>query len=96
MLTASSIVQRHPEIIATQADQDIVMVSLATGYYYGISEVGRDIWNAIEEPKRVSDLINDLTRNYEIDAQSCERETLEFLEELINEGLVQIKNACNP
>jgi Coenzyme PQQ synthesis protein D (PqqD) len=96
VLTAKSIVQRHREIIAAQADQDVVMVSVATGYYYGISDVARDIWNAIGEPKRVSDLVDDLTRNYEIDAQSCERQTLDFLQELLNEGLVQVKDGPTP
>ena len=96
VLTANSIVQRHPEIIAAQADQDVVMVSVATGYYYGVSDVARDIWNAIGEPKRVSDLVDDLTRNYEIDAQSCETQTLDFLQELINEGLVQVKDGPTP
>jgi hypothetical protein len=72
------------------------MVSVATGYYYGVSDVARDIWNAIGEPKRVSDLVDDLTKNYEIDAQSCETQTLDFLQELINEGLVQVKDGPTP
>ena len=48
MLTLNSIIQRDPEVIAAEADQDLVMVSIATGYYYGVSDVAREIWDAIE------------------------------------------------
>ena len=92
MLTLNSIVQRDPEVIAAEADQDLVMVSIATGYYYGISNVAREIWDAIERPKRVSDLVYDLTSSYHIDPPTCEDQTLSFLKALLDEGLVQVKD----
>jgi hypothetical protein len=79
-------------VIAAEADQDLIMVSLAKGSYYGISDVAREIWNAIEHPRRVSDLINDLTASYHIDSLSCEEQTLSFLEALWDEGLLQVKD----
>ena len=92
MLTVTSIIQRDPEVIAAEADQDLIMVSIASGYYYGISNVAREIWDAIERPKRISDLIQDLTTTYNIDQTSCEDQTLSFLETLLKEGLVRVKD----
>jgi len=92
MLTLDSIIQRDPEVIAADADKDLIMVSIATGYYYGISNVAREIWDAIESPKKVSDLIHDLTSSYQIDRPSCEGQTLSFLKALLDEGLVQVKD----
>jgi hypothetical protein len=92
MLTLNSIIQREPEVMAAEADQDLIMVSIATGYYYGISDVAREIWDAIERPKRVSDLVHDLTTTYHIDPPSCEDQTLSFLKALLEEGLVQVKD----
>ena len=93
MLKSNSIVQRDPEVIAAEADRDLVMVSVATGHYYGASDVAREIWEAIERPTRVSDLVNDLVANYQIDSISCEQQTLSFLEALLDEGLLQVKDA---
>ena len=93
VLTLNSIVQRDPEIIAAEADQDLVMVSVATGYYYGLSDVAREIWDAIERPKKISDLVDDLIANYQIDSISCKEQTLSFLEALLDEGLLQVKDA---
>jgi Coenzyme PQQ synthesis protein D (PqqD) len=93
MLTLNSIIQRDPEIIAAEADRDIVMVSIATGHYYGLSDVAREIWETIERPIKISDLVDDLTASYHVDASSCEVQTLSFLEVLRDEGLLQVKDA---
>ncbi len=92
MLTLNSIVQRDPEIIAAEADQDLIMVSIATGYYYGVSDVAREIWDALERPKMISDLVNDLKASYNVNSILCESETLAFLETLFEEGLLQVKD----
>ena len=92
-MTLDSIVQRDPEVIAAEADQELIMVSIPTGHYYGVSDVAREIWDAIEQPKKISDLVNDLTASYRIDRLSCEEQTLSFLEALLDEGLLQVKDA---
>jgi hypothetical protein len=93
MLALTSIVQRDPEVIAAEADRELVMVSVATGHYYGLSEVAREIWDAIERPKKISDLVDDLVTTYNVDLASCEEQTLSFLTALLNEGLLQVENA---
>jgi Coenzyme PQQ synthesis protein D (PqqD) len=92
MLTLNSIIQRDPDVIAAEADQDLIMVSIATGSYYGLSDVARGIWDAIEHPKKISDLIDDLTASYQIDSISCEEQTLSFLEALLDEGLLRVED----
>ena len=94
MVTLNSIIQRDPEIIAAEAERDLIMVSLATGYYYGVSDVAREIWDAIERPKMVSDLVADLKARYNVDAALCEAQTLSFLKALFEEGLLQVKDSA--
>jgi len=95
MLNLDCIVQRDPDVIAAEADQDLVMVSIANGFYYGVSDVAREIWDAIERPKKISDLIDDLAATYNIDRSTCEEETLSFLEHLLSEQLLQVKNGTS-
>jgi hypothetical protein len=95
-LNANCIVQRDPEVIAAEADQDLVMVSIANGAYYGVSNVAREIWTAIEHPQKISDLIDKLAGSYNIDRSLCEEQTLSFLEDLLAERLLQVKDAPSP
>jgi hypothetical protein len=92
MLTLNSIIQRDSEVICSEADQDLIMVSIASGSYYGLSDVAREIWDAIEHPKRVSDLVGRLTASYDVSPSLCEEQTLSFLEALLDEGLLQVKD----
>ena len=91
-LNLDCIVQRDPDVIAAEADQDLVMVSIANGFYYGVSDVAREIWEAIERPKKISDLIDDLAATYNVDRSSCEEQTLSFLEDLLTERLLQVRD----
>src|SRR5215510_6820674 len=83
----------YANVISAEAGHDIVMVSIANGLYYGVSDVAREIWEAIEQPKKISDLVDDLTATFNIDRTRCEQETLSFLEDLRNEGLLQVSDA---
>jgi hypothetical protein len=96
MLNLDCIVQRDPDVIAAEADRDLVMVSIANGFYYGVSDVAREIWEAIEHPKKVSELIDDLAVTYNVDRSTCEAETLSFLEDLLTEHLLQVKDGSPP
>jgi hypothetical protein len=94
-LNLDCVVQRHHDVVAAEADQDIVMVSVANGLYYAVSDIAREIWEAIDRPKKVSDLIEDLTASYNVERHLCEEETLSFLEDLRNEGLLQVRDGTS-
>jgi Coenzyme PQQ synthesis protein D (PqqD) len=93
-LSADCVVQRDTDVIAAEVDRDLVMVSIANGFYYGVADVSREIWEAIEHPRKVSDIIDDLTATYNIDRSSCQEQTLSFLEDLMTENLLQVKNGA--
>ena len=91
-LSLDCTVQRDPDVIGAKAGEDIVMVSIANGFYYGVSDVAREIWEAIERPKKISDLIDDLAESYNVDRSLCEKQTLSFLDSLLTERLLQVKD----
>lgn len=95
-LDSGCVIQRDPEVIDAETDQEVVMVSIANGLYYGVSDVAREIWKTIEQPKRISDIIDDLAATYNIDRHSCEEQTLSFLESLRSEGLLRVKDGSSP
>jgi hypothetical protein len=91
-LKLDCVVQRNPDVLAAEADQDLVMISIANGSYYAVSDVAREIWELIERPKRISDLIDDLAATHNIDQTTCEEQTLSFLEDLRVEGLLKVSD----
>ena len=91
-LNLDSIVQRYSDLIDAEVDEDIVMVNVETGFYYGVSDVAREIWEAIERPTKISDLIDHLSATYDVDRSVCEEQTFSFLESFLAERLLQVRD----
>ena len=91
-LNVDDVVERVPDQIAAEVDDDLVMVNVETGYYYAVSDVAREIWDAIERPRRISDLIDQLAASHEVDRATCEEETLSFLQNLLAERLLRVSD----
>jgi hypothetical protein len=65
-----------------------VMMDIATGKYYNLGETGGRIWNLLEQPTTLSDLIRTLTSEYEVSAEQCKEDVLAFLQQLVDRGLL--------
>jgi hypothetical protein len=91
MLELNSIIERNADVIAAETGKDLVMVSISNGLYYGVSDTAREIWESLEQPKQISELIDHLCSTYEIDPASCQEQTLSFLDSLLSERLLKVK-----
>jgi hypothetical protein len=61
---------------------EAVILNLRTGVYYGLDSVGARIWSLVQKPIRVSDLIDILLSEYDVDPDRCKRDLLDLLTEL--------------
>ena len=91
-LKLDSVVQRNPKLIANQMDGEVVMMSIDNGEYYGLDEIGSRIWELIELPVSISCLVDSLTNEFEVEKAECENDTIEFLDDLLQKGLLLVKN----
>ena len=87
---SDSVVVRDSEPIFTTIDSEVVMLSPRAQAYFGLGMVGSEIWNAIEKPRRVDELCTALLQEFEVDADTCHREVLDFLNDLVERGLAHI------
>lgn len=85
-----SVVQRVPEPVSSEIDDDLVILSVERGRYYGTEIVGNRIWALLAEPIRVDAICEALLAEFEIERSVCEQEVRAFLGQLQDEGLVQV------
>ncbi|OPY79976.1 MAG: Coenzyme PQQ synthesis protein D (PqqD) [Syntrophorhabdus sp. PtaU1.Bin058] len=90
-ISTESIVSQIDEIVASDIDDEKVMMSIEKGRYYGLDPVGSRVWELIGKPVRVSELIDALLLQYDVDRETCERDVLEFLEDLYEDGILQVE-----
>lgn len=82
-----TIIIRTDEITTTHLDGEIGMMDIENGKYYALDEVGSCIWNLLEKPRTVKDIIATLLEEYEVEPEVCQEQVLEFMNKLIKAKL---------
>lgn len=89
-ITLETTVQRSQELLASSIGDEVVMMSIENSAYYGLDPVGSKIWEMIAEPVRVSQLCDQLMERFEVSAEQCQADVLKFLNEMHDEGMLQV------
>lgn len=76
--------------MATEVDQEIVLMSVERGRCYGLGEPGSSVWRRLQSPIRIDDLCRELMLEYNADPEVLAADVLTLLEQLREEGLVRI------
>ena len=90
-VTLKSAISRNPEIIHSVMDDEIVMMSVDQGLFFGIDKIGTHIWNLLETNVKVEDLIEKLVASYDVERSVCENDTLKFLNDMFVKKVILIE-----
>ena len=55
-ITLETTVVRASDVLASQVENELVMMDIERGMYYALNPVGADIWERLAEPQQVADL----------------------------------------
>ena len=89
-IVSDSRVSRNPDLVHTEVDGYTMMMSIEAGKYFSLNRMGSRIWELIEQPAVVSDLVAILEREFEVESARCQAETSAFLDGLVAKGLVVV------
>jgi hypothetical protein len=81
---------RNQNLLSVEMDGDLVMMSIETGNYFGVSGIGPFIWESIETPKTFNDLIDTICAEFEVDSVTAAEDLRAFLEELVGHGMADV------
>ena len=86
----NSVIVANREQISTNLGDEVVILHLDAGSYYGLDQVGVFVWNLIQEPRKVADIRDAICEEYEVELNHCERDLLALLEELAANQLIDV------
>ena len=89
-LSSTSIVSHTPNQVAADVAGETVLMSLERSRCYGLGEIGSEIWSKLMSPVRVADLVEELSGRYEAPPGVIERDVLQLLTQLAEEGLIKV------
>ena len=76
--------------LSTRLGEEIVILGLRDSVYYGLSDVGARIWDLIQTPRTVDEILNTLVAEYEVTGADAASDLDRLLRELETRGLVAI------
>mgnify|MGYP005846936347 CR=1 FL=1 len=84
-----AIYQRNPDLIGASIDDEMVMMSVEQGQYYGLGGVGPRIWDLLEKPHTLDQLVEQVIEEFEVERAVCEKDMVGFLEQMEEFGLIE-------
>jgi hypothetical protein len=87
----ATIIARRPDLMTSElSETELVMLNIERGSYYGMADTAKDIWNLLETPRSIAAVCDQLLTLYAVDRETCEREVLVFVNEMLAGDLVQV------
>lgn len=81
-VSLDSVVRQNGDLVTSDIDGEVVMMSIENGEYYGMDLIGSRIWELLTEPCKVSLLVDNLLKEYQVNRKTCEQDVLAFLNRL--------------
>ncbi len=89
---SSTVVAVSDHVSSDLAGEEIIL-DLNDQTYYGLNEVGADVWDLISSPHRVTEICDELENKYAVDPEVLEQDVLDLLTDLHEHGLIQVVSA---
>lgn len=80
---------KNQEILSTLMDGDVVMMDAESGNYFNLSSgVGATIWELLDQPVSVEDLVAAICNEYNTTKEECTPDVQGFLAQLEENQLI--------
>jgi hypothetical protein len=81
---------QNKKIIQSTIGEEVVMLDMDSGFYFGLNSVASIIWRKLEKEISFEEIISELLEDYNIDEVTCENETRIFLNQLLEKNIIKL------
>jgi hypothetical protein len=78
------------EQLSTQLGDEVVILGLQDSVYYGLTKVGARIWELLQTPRTLTDIVEAVVAEYDVAPEQAEADLQGLLIDLQARGLVAI------
>ena len=87
-LTETSVIARGTDFVATRVGNQTMMMSISAGKYFAVAETGQRIWELLNEPRSLGEIVDLLVSEYDVTRSTCLAQVTAFAQDLHANGLV--------
>lgn len=90
-ISDAAIVSMVSDVLASELGPEVVMLNLRDATYYGLEDVGAEIWRLLQTPITIGRIVAALLEMYDVDAERCRSDVLILVAALADRGLVEVR-----
>ena len=83
-----SVIFRHQDHVSAQVNDELVVLSIEQGKYFGFDDIAQAIWDRLEVAISVEELCLDLAKSYNAPLPTIQTDVLKLLNTLSDEGII--------
>ncbi|HWP41852.1 MAG TPA: PqqD family peptide modification chaperone [Blastocatellia bacterium] len=91
-VSLKSIVVASPDQISSDLAEEVIILDLKSGMYYGLDPVGAMIWDLLQSPRSVEEIRDTLLNEYTVERDRCERDLMALLDDLLSRSLIEVRD----
>jgi len=88
-LGPDSVVRVSSNQVYSRLGDEVAILELDQGVYYGLNDTGSFLWNLMQKPVRVNEMRAALVEEFDVDADTAEKDLLRVLGDLRDAGLIE-------
>jgi hypothetical protein len=89
-LTIESRVSRSSDLLSTELDGESIVMNIQTGQYFGLDDIGTEVWRRLALPTTISSLCRDLEREFDEELSVIEADVIGLMADLLEKRLIEI------
>lgn len=89
-IKADTIATRNENVLFSEVADGISLMDIESGRYFHFESTGARIWLKLGPDRKISDLCESLEQEFEVDTEQCRIDTIGFVSELYDLGLVEL------
>jgi len=86
----ATVVSRNRSILTAEVGAETAMMSLEQDRFFGLDDIGGDIWRRLEVPRTFGELIDELTGDYDASRATIAEDVRKILAEMAAHDLVKL------
>ncbi len=77
-------------VLTTTFDDEVVLLNLADGVYYGLTDVGARVWHLVGRTTTLESICQTVASEYDVDASRCAKDIHALVQDLLRHRLVDV------
>ena len=90
MISTNTQVKASNDQVSCELAEETAILDMKTGIYYGLDPVGARIWELIQQPTAVSDVVAQILDEYDAEEEQVTQDVILLLSQLQERELIEI------